>query len=356
MDAMKSRTVSGVLFGVLVAVLVGGACQGSGSSSGETKKSETSDQVSTAASTNLSGSIAVDGSSTVFPISEAVAEEFQSKYPNVRVTVGISGTGGGFKKFLNREIDISDASRPIKPAEVELAEKNGVEYIELPIAFDGLSVVVNPKNTWVDHLTVEELKKIWEPGSKVKKWSDIRPNWPNVEIKLYGAGHDSGTFDYFTEAINGKEGAAREDFMASEDDNVLVTGVAGDQYALGFFGYAYYVENKDKLKVVPIDGGSGPVTPALETIRDGSYKPLSRPLFIYVRADVASRPEIQEFVRFYLTEGKALAQEVGYIPLTDELYAAALKRFENRVVGSVFHGKGSQTGVRLEDLLKAESK
>ncbi|RMG25470.1 MAG: PstS family phosphate ABC transporter substrate-binding protein [Armatimonadetes bacterium] len=343
---MKLTTTSGVVFGVLVAAVLGTACQGGGSPSGSD---------SGGGSANLSGSIAIDGSSTVFPISEAVAEEFQAKYPNVRVTVGISGTGGGFKKFLNREIDISDASRPIKPSEVELAQKNGVEYIELPIAFDGLSVLVNPQNDWVDHLTVAELKKIWEPGSTVKKWSDIRPNWPNVEIKLYGPGHDSGTFDYFTEAINGKEGAARQDFMASEDDNVLVTGIAGDKYALGFFGYAYYVENKDKLKVVPIDGGDGPVTPSIETIMDGSYKPLSRPIFIYVRADVASRPEIQEFVKFYLTEGKSLVQEVGYIPLTDELYELALKRFQNGVTGSVFHGKGSQPGVRLQDLLKAES-
>lgn len=310
-----------------------------------------------AAQTNpdLSGSIAIDGSSTVFPISEAVAEEFQKQYPNVKVTVGISGTGGGFKKFLNREIDISDASRPIKPSEQELADKNGVTYIELPVAFDGLSVLVNPQNDWVDYLTVEELKKIWEPGSKVKRWSDVRPNWPNAEIKLFGAGHDSGTFDYFTEAINGKEGAARADFMASEDDNVLVTGIAGDKYALGFFGYAYYEENADKLKLVPIDAGSGPVAPSAQTIMDGTYKPLSRPIFIYVRSDVADRPEIQEFIRFYLTNAKNLVGEVGYIPLTDELYDLALKRFEERVTGSIFAGKGSQVGVRLDDLLKAES-
>lgn len=305
---------------------------------------------------NLSGSIAVDGSSTVFPISEAVAEEFQKVYPNVRVTVGISGTGGGFKKFLNKEIDISDASRPIKPSEQELADKNGIQYIELPVAFDGLSVLVNPQNDWVDYLTVDELKKIWQPGSTVKRWSDIRPNWPNEEIKLYGPGHDSGTFDYFTEAINGEEGAARSDFMASEDDNVLVTGIAGDRYALGFFGYAYYEENADKLKLVPIDDGSGPVAPSAETIMNGTYKPLSRPIFIYVRADVTARPEIQEFIRFYLTKAKDLVREVGYIPLTDELYTLALKRFEEGVTGSVFAGKGSQVGVRLEDLLKAESK
>ncbi|MEW5883654.1 MAG: PstS family phosphate ABC transporter substrate-binding protein, partial [Armatimonadota bacterium] len=275
--------------------------------------------------------------------------------PNVRVTVGISGTGGGFKKFLNKETDISDASRPIKPSEQELADKNGITYVELPVAFDGLSVLVNPQNDWVDHLTVDELKKIWEPGSTVKRWSDIRPNWPNQEIKLYGPGHDSGTFDYFTEAINGEEGAARSDFMASEDDNVLVTGIAGDKYALGFFGFAYYEENSDKLKLVPIDGGSGPIAPSAQTIMDGTYSPLSRPIFIYVRSDVMARPEVKEFIRFYLTEAKNLVREVGYIPLTDELYELALKRFEEGVTGSIFAGRGSQVGVRLDDLLKAET-
>lgn len=322
---------------------------------GETSGTAHPGETSGTGNAELSGSIAIDGSSTVFPISEAVAEEFQKKYPNVKVTVGISGTGGGFKKFLNRETDISNASRPIKPSEQELADKNGVTYIELPVAFDGLSVLVNPQNDWVDSLTVEELKKIWEPGSKVKRWSDIRPNWPNEEVKLFGAGHDSGTFDYFTEAINGEEGAARADFMASEDDNVLVTGIAGDKYALGFFGFAYYEENQDKLKLVAIDAGSGPVLPSAQTIVDGTYKPLSRPIFIYVRSDVADRPEVQEFVRFYLSEAKNLVREVGYIPLTDELYDLALKRFEQRVTGSIFAGKGSQVGVRLDDLLKAES-
>lgn len=312
-------------------------------------------QAGGAGSSELSGSIAIDGSSTVFPISEAVAEEFQKLYPNVRVTVGISGTGGGFKKFLNKETDISDASRPIKPSEQELADKNGITYVELPVAFDGLSVLVNPQNDWVDYLTVDELKKIWEPGSTVKRWSDIRPNWPNQEIKLYGPGHDSGTFDYFTEAINGEEGAARSDFMASEDDNVLVTGIAGDKYALGFFGFAYYEENSDKLKLVPIDGGSGPITPSAQTIMDGTYTPLSRPMFIYVRGDVMARPEVKEFIRFYLTEAKNLVREVGYIPLTDELYELALKRFEEGVTGSIFAGEGSQVGVRLDDLLKAET-
>ncbi len=329
-----------------------------GSACAPTQPGEASGQpgeASGAGNAKLSGSIAIDGSSTVFPISEAVAEEFQKQYPDVKVTVGISGTGGGFKKFLNKETDISNASRPIKSSEQELADKNGVTYIELPVAFDGLSVLVNPQNDWVDYLTVEELKKIWEPGSTVKRWSDIRPNWPNEEIKLFGPGHDSGTFDYFTEAINGEEGAARADFMASEDDNVLVTGIAGDRYALGFFGFAYYEENKDKLKLVPIDGGNGAVAPSAQTIMDGTYAPLSRPIFIYVRSDVMDRPEIKEFIRFYMTEAKNLVREVGYIPLTDELYELALKRFEEGVTGSIFAGKGSQVGVGLADLLKAES-
>jgi len=349
LKAMAAAVVLGVLGSACAPTRTGGTAD-----SKRTGDAADSKRTGDAADSNLSGAIAIDGSSTVFPISEAVAEEFQKSYPKVRVTVGISGTGGGFKKFLNKETDISDASRPIKPSEQELADKNGITYVELPVAFDGLSVLVNPQNDWVDHLTVEELKKIWAPGSTVKRWSDIRPTWPNKDIKLYGPGHDSGTFDYFTEAINGKEGAARSDFMASEDDNVLVTGIAGDKYALGFFGFAYYKENADKLKLVPIDGGRGPVLPSAETIMNGTYAPLSRPLFIYVRGDVMTRPEIQEFIRFYMTKVKTLAREVGYIPLSDQLYELALKRFEDGVTGSIFAGKGSQVGVRMEDLLKSE--
>lgn len=270
----------------------------------------------------LTGVVRLDGSSTVFPISEAVAEEFLPVAPGVRVTVGVSGTGGGFKKFIAGEIDIADASREIRPEEIAAAEAAGVQYLEIPVAYDGLSIVVNPANDWVDHLTVEELKRIWEPGSTVDSWDDIRAGWPNSPIRLYGPGTDSGTFDYFTEAVNGKSGAARPDFTASEDDNVLVQGISGDEYALGFFGYAYYEENASRLKLVPIDGGNGPLLPTVTSINDGSYSPLSRQVFIYLNTASLARPEVRAFVEFYLDVAKDLAREVGYIPLRDDEYEA----------------------------------
>jgi len=285
-----------------------------------------------AGSPTLKGTVKVDGSSTVFPITEAVAEEFGKVKANrrVRVTVGVSGTGGGFKKFLAGETDINDASRPIKQKEIDKAIKNGVQYIELPVAYDGLSVVVNKSNTWVDFLTVAELHKIWKPGSTVKTWKDIRSSWPNQKIQLYGPGTDSGTFDYFTEVINGKSQVSRSDFTKSEDDNVLVTGVAGDKGSLGYFGFAYYVENKDKLKVVPIkQGDKKPVPPTMTTINNGSYAPLSRPIFIYVNLKSAHKPEVREFVRFYLKQAKELATEVGYVPLPDQEYQKYLDKFES---------------------------
>ena len=285
-----------------------------------------------AGSPTLKGTVKVDGSSTVFPITEAVAEEFGKVKANrrVRVTVGVSGTGGGFKKFLAGETDINDASRPIKQKEIDKAKKNGVQYIELPVAYDGLSVVVNKSNTWVDFLTVAELHKIWKPGSTVKTWKDIRSSWPNQKIQLYGPGTDSGTFDYFTEVINGKSQVSRSDFTKSEDDNVLVTGVAGDKGSLGYFGFAYYVENKDKLKVVPIkQGDKNPVPPTMTTINNGSYAPLSRPIFIYVNLKSAHKPEVREFVRFYLKQAKELATEVGYVPLPDQEYQKYLDKFES---------------------------
>src|SRR4030066_2033081 len=278
--------------------------------------------------------IKVDGSSTVYPITEAVAEEFQkAEKGKTKVTVGISGTGGGFKKFCNGEIDISDASRPIKPSEVELCKKNSIKYIELPVAYDGLAVMVNPKNNWVDYLTVKELKKIWEPEAqgKIKKWNQIRPNWPDKEIHLFGAGVDSGTFDYFTEAINGKGGASRGDFTASEDDNVLVQGIATDTLALGFFGVAYYEHNKDRLKLVPIDdendaNGKGPILPEYENVVKGTYQPLARPIFIYVNKKSADKPEVRKFVEYYMETGAGLSKEVGYIALPDRAYELALRR------------------------------
>ena len=299
--------------------------------------------------------VRIDGSSTVFPITEAMAEEFQKAYGDFRVTVGISGTGGGFKKFCNGEIDISDASRPIKPVEVDACAKNGIEYIELPVAFDGLSVVVNPDNDWVDLLTVEELREIWRPGSTIEKWSDLRPEWPDKDIELVGADTDSGTFDYFTKAIVGEEGASRPDYTASADDNVLVRAVAGDKNALGYFGFAFYVENTDRLKLIPVDPGTGPVAPSIESIKDGTYVPLSRPIFIYVRSEVAREPKIREFVGFYLkSESSAFVREVGYVAFPERIYKLVRERFEQGITGSVFGGKGSQVGVSIEDVLGGE--
>ncbi len=298
--------------------------------------------------------VTIDGSSTVYPISQAVAEEFQNTHRNIYVTVGISGTGGGFKKFLAGETDINDASRPIKPSEIQKAQQQGIQFLELPVAYDGLTVVVNPKNDFVDHLTVEELRKIWAPDSKVRTWKDVRPEWPDREIKLYGPGTDSGTFDYFTEAVVGKAGQSRSDYQASEDDNVLVTGVSSDVDALGYFGFAYYVENQDKLKAVPIDGGQGPVAPSLETVKSGRYVPLSRPLFIYVSTAALKRPEVEQFVQFYLDECPQLAKEVGYIPLSDSIYELVRQRFQRRVTGTMFQGR--EGAVDLEKLLRESMK
>jgi phosphate transport system substrate-binding protein len=305
--------------------------------------------------------IQLDGSSTVFPISEAVAEEFQKQNRGLRVTVGVSGTGGGFQKFCRGETDISDASRPIRPAEIETCRKSGIDFIELPVAYDGLAVVVNPKNTWATSMTVEELKRLWAPDAqgKIARWNQVRPSWPNREIHLFGAGVDSGTYDYFTEAIVGKEGASRGDFTSSEDDNVLVQGIANDELALGFMGLAYVEQNKGKLKLVPIDdgkkeNGDGPIAPSTQTVRDGTYQPLSRPLFIYVSRKAAERPEVQKLVDAYFTIGKDLVSEVGYVPLTPQIYELAQKHFAERKVGTAFGQGGSQVGVTLEELLARE--
>ncbi|BAU05997.1 PstS family phosphate ABC transporter substrate-binding protein [Fischerella sp. NIES-3754] len=311
----------------------------------------------TAAGSNLSGKVTVDGSSTVFPISEAMAEEFQKANPGVQVTVGNSGTGGGFKKFCNNETDISNASRPIKPEEVELCKKNNVEYIELPVAFDGLSVVVNPQNNFVKCLTVAELKKMWEPAAqgKVTSWRQIRPDFPDQRLGLYGAGTDSGTYDFFTKAIVGAEGKSRGDYTASEDDNTLVQGVSSDTNGIGFFGLAYYENNKEKLKLVAIDNGKGCVLPSAETVADGTYQPLSRPEFIYVKKSAATRPEVKAFVDFHLAEAnQKLVKEVGYVPLPQDILSEVQARFNNGKVGSVFEGQGSTVGVTLKDLLKKE--
>src|ERR687896_1395185 len=260
--------------------------------------------------------IHIDGSSTVYPATEAVAEEFQkAKKGAVNVTVGISGTGGGFKKFCRGETDISDASRPILKEEMELCKHHGIEYIELPVCFDALTVAVNPKNDWVKAITVAELKKMWEPEAqgKITHWNQVRPEWPKEKLLLFGAGSDSRTFDYFTEAVTGKAKASRGDFTASEDDNVLVQGVANDRNALGFFGFAYYAENKGKLKAVAVDGGKGPVAPSAKTVEDGTYQPLSRPIFIYVSKKSLAKPEVKEFVEFYLQQAPPLVKQVKYV-------------------------------------------
>lgn len=306
----RNKIVSLILVGVLALSLA--AC---GGAADETEAPEQT----------LTGTIAIDGSSTVFPITEAVAEEFNGINPEVKVPIGVSGTGGGFKKFVAGETDISNASRPIKDEEAKAAADAGIEYIEMTIAYDGLSVLVNPENTWVENLTVEELKMIWAPDSTVKTWSDIRSEWPNEEIKFYAPGTDSGTFDYFTEEINGESGAIRADFTASEDDNVLVQGIAGDKNAIGFFGFAYYEENKDKLKLVSIDNGNGPVAPNFDSIQDGSYAPLSRPIFIYINKAALERPEVVEFVTFYNTIAEEIIPEVGYVALPSAEYQANLE-------------------------------
>ncbi|WP_445635685.1 Phosphate-binding protein [Nostoc sp. DSM 114161] len=311
----------------------------------------------TATGSNLSGKVKVDGSSTVYPISEAMAEEFQKANPGVQVTVASSGTGGGFKKFCAGETDISNASRPIKPEEVELCKKGNIEYIELPIAYDGLSVVVSPQNKFVECLKVDELKKMWETAAqgKVTQWNQINPKFPAEKIGLYGPGTDSGTYDYFTQAIVGKQGESRGDYTASEDDNTLVQGVSADKGGLAFFGFAYYENNKDKLKLVGIDGGKGCVQPSPTTIADGTYQPLSRPEFIYVKKTAATRPEVKAFVDFnYASANQKLVTEVGYVPLPSELLTEVQARFSSGKVGSIFAGKGSQVGVTLKDLLKQE--
>ncbi|HBA39620.1 MAG TPA: protein sphX [Deltaproteobacteria bacterium] len=302
--------------------------------------------------------VKIDGSSTVYPVTEAVAEEFQkAKQGRIKVTVGISGTGGGFKKFCRGETDISDASRPILKQEMDVCKQAGIEYVELPVAFDALTVMVNPKNNWAPSMTVAELKKIWEPSAqgKIMNWNQIRSSWPDTPLKLYGAGADSGTFDYFTEAITGKAKSSRGDFTASEDDNVLVQGIANDRNALGFFGFAYYAENQDKLKAVAVDGGKGPVLPSAKTVEDGSYQPLSRPIFIYVSKKSLGKPEVKEFVEFYLRNAPKLVKQVKYVALPAKAYAVGLARMKSVKVGTAFGGK-AEVGVKIDDLLKREPK
>ena len=302
--------------------------------------------------------IQIDGSSTVFPVTEAVAEEFQkSKKGKVKVTVGIAGTGGGFKKFCRAETDISNASRPILKSEIEDCKKSNVQFIELPVAYDALTVIINPKNDWVKSLTVADLKKMWEPGAqgKVTTWNQVRPEWPNSPLKLFGPGADSGTFDYFTEAIVGKAKSSRGDFTASEDDNVLVQGVANDRNALGYFGFAYYIENQAKLKAVAIETAKGPVAPSAKTVEDGTYQPLARPIFIYIsKKSLDTKPEVKEFVDFYLKNASKLVKDVKYVALPPSAYTMGAQHVTKGKIGTVFGGT-AEVGVKIEDLMKREA-
>jgi phosphate transport system substrate-binding protein len=325
---------------ISLAVLLGSlaAC---GGTTTPTAESPAADATAEGAASDLSGDVLADGSSTVYPITEAMAEEFMAANPGVRVTVGTSGTGGGFEKFCNGETVISNASRPIKEEELAKCQEKGIEVIELPVAIDALTVVVNPENDWATCLTVEELNKMWAPEaqSTVTNWNQIRPDFPDAPLALYGPGTDSGTFDYFTETINGEGGASRGDFTASEDDNVLVTGVEGDKNALAYFGYAYYVENEGRLKAVEIDGGDGCVAPNQEDVLNNTYQPLSRPLFIYVSKAAAEKPEVKAFIDFYIDPAnKGFVEETGYVGMSDDIYAQANDRFEKGETGS-FVGK-----------------
>lgn len=306
--------------------------------------------------------IVIDGSGTVYPINEAVAEEFMRDrratglHDDIRITIGVSGTGGGFEKFCRGEIDITGASRPIKQAEMARCVAAGIEFVEIPIAYDGIAVVVHPDNTWARDVTVAELKRMWEPEAqgKILRWNEIRPEWPDAPLRLFGAGVDSGTYDYFTAAIVGTEHASRGDFTSSEDDNVLVQGVSRDVNGLGFFGFAYYEQNTDLVRALAIDneGGQGALLPSVESIATGSYQPLARAVFIYVRKDRMDTDELQALLNYYLNEGRPLMREVGYVPLSDATYALAIGRMNRRVTGAMFGGHGSVVGASIDDLMR----
>jgi phosphate transport system substrate-binding protein len=347
-NILRPTAIAGVL-GIL-AMTVAFGCGSGNSPDGSTSGG------SGAAKATFDGEVSIDGSSTVTPIFEAVAEEFGIANPEANVTVGTSGTGGGFKKFIAGETEISMASRPIKDTESADFIATGEEYIELPIAFDGLTVVVNNENTWVDQLTVEELKKIWEDGSKVNNWKQVRASFPDVPIKLYGPGTDSGTFDYFTLAINGKEKSSRADYQASEDDNVLVQGVTGDKGALGYFGYAYYAEQPDKLKAVrivsPVNGQA--IAPSEATIKDASYQPLSRPLLVYVKKSaIGTNPTLDALIKYLLSEeGSKLIASTGYVPFPANIRELVLKHYTDGATGTKF--QGAQVGMTIEQVLSAE--
>jgi len=335
----SARRVSLVALLVLVAGMLAAGCGSDSSDSGATQ------------------TIRIDGSSTTYPLTEAIAEEFMRANPDLRVTVGESGTGGGFSKFLRGETDINDASRPITEGEREQAADAGIEYIEIPVAYDGIAVVAHPGVDWTDCLTARELRRIWEPNSDIDTWNDVRDGFPDTQLELYGPGTASGTYDYFTEAITGEGGASRTDFTASEDDNVLVQGVSGTGGALGYFGFAYYENNAESLGLMRIDadtlgGGAECVVPSDSTIQTGTYRPLSRPLFIYIRAEAAERAEMQRFMRFYMENVTSLASQVGYVPLSQEAYTLAQQRFDNRATGTLFGQEGVEAGADVEAVLQ----
>lgn len=355
----KLRLMSGLstlALGVVLAGCGGGnnSAEGGNTAAPETGNTAAGEKTSAAPDANLKGKVEVDGSSTVGPISMAVADasQFGAQYPNVKVSVGISGTGGGLKKFGAGQLDIAAASRPIKDKEAAAAKSKGIEFIELPVAYDGLSIIVNPKNTWAKSLTVDELKKVWAQGSKINNWSQVRKGFPSKPLKLYGPGTASGTYDYFVEEILGKDAKSRSDYQASEDDNTLVQGVSKDEGALGFFGFAYYEENKDKLKLVAVDGGKGAVLPSSESILSGKYAPLSRPLFIYVSSKAALRPEVKAFVDYYLANAKDLVTTVGYVPLPESVYAAATSRWAAKTAGTLYGNKATH-GKPLTEIYKS---
>lgn len=315
MQGMKKGVLAFVLIGAMAVTGFTGCAQ---------QAAPAPEAAPVAEEAKLTGEIHIDGSSTVFPITEAMAEEFLASNPDVKIPVGVSGTGGGFKKWLAKETDINDASRPIKDKEAEDAKAAGIDYVELKVAYDGLSVLVNKENTWVDSLTIEELNKLWNKDSTVKLWSDLNPAWPSEPIKFYAPGTDSGTFEYFTEAVNKEAGNIRPDFTGSEDDNVLVQGIAGDKNAIGFFGFAYYEENQDKLKLVKVNG----IAPSFETIKSGTYAPLSRPLFMYVNKEALARPEVKTFLTFYLENAMEIVPQVGYVALPEDQYQEGLGKIK----------------------------
>jgi phosphate transport system substrate-binding protein len=324
---MRTRTLLLVLLTVgALAPVVAGCGGDDDEAGGGTTTAETGG--------SLSGRIQADGSSTVGPFTTAAAERFQDENPDVQVTVGISGTGGGFERFCAGETDISNASRPIKDEEKAVCEQNGVEYVEFQVANDALSLVVNKENDWATCLTVEQLKKIWEPGSKVNNWNQVDPAFPDEELKLFGPGTDSGTFDYFTDEINGEEGASRSDYQASEDDNVVVQGISGEKGGLGYFGFSYFEENQDTLKALEVDGGEGCVAPSAATAQDGTYTPLSRPLFVYVKKESFAKPEVEAFVQSMLDDEVAIAESADFVPMTDEQLTAERQKFDTAVSGA----------------------